>query len=301
MRILDALRTASERLEQGGIDDHLADAEIICYHVAQLERLTAFLDNPEITPGTLRSIQRLTARRLKGEPVQYLVGAVEFWGLTIAVGSGVLIPRPETELLVEEAIRTVKKGDEDLPSSEAAGSPVAILDLCTGSGCIALALAKRFPEACVTGTDISGRALTYAKKNAAANHIFNAVFRKGHLFEPLKKTGRFDVITANPPYIRTGDLPGLQPEVREWEPENALDGGPDGLGFYREILLKAPDYLIPGGTIVFELGYDQAAEVKTLARAQGFNKIMITNDYAGIGRILSAAKSGHQEQDPVSN
>jgi len=318
MRLLDAVRDASESLEKAGINDHLADAEILSYHTAGIERLAAFLENPEIDKQTLSRIRRLTARRAKGEPVQYITGEVEFCGLRIAVGKGVLIPRPETELLVEEAIKTVrgkgsgvrgKEPDTD-GSLKSAGlstssllsphsslfskiphSSLSFLDLCTGSGCIALALAREFPEAEVTGTDISSKALGFAGKNAPANNIANVTFIKGSLFSPLKKGTSFDLIVSNPPYIRRNEISGLQAEVRDWEPTGALDGGPDGLDFYREILSKAGVFLKPGGSIIFELGYDQEDQVKDLALANGFVNIEIVNDFAGIGRILKAVKN----------
>ncbi|MDA8082906.1 MAG: peptide chain release factor N(5)-glutamine methyltransferase [Nitrospiraceae bacterium] len=282
MRILDAVRTVSEYLEKAGVDDHLADAEILTYHAASIDRMTAFIDNPEIDNRVYAKIIRMAKRRAGGEPVQYIAGSVEFLGLTIHVGKGVLIPRPETEILVEEAIKTVAAQRIYQPAS----LPSDILDLCTGSGCIALALAKEFPDAGVIGTDVSPEALRYARRNRAANSIRNVTFRNGSLFGPVKRGETFDLITANPPYIVSREIQDLQREVKDWEPVTALDGGDDGLDFYRQILGAARAYLKPAGALVMELGYGQAGAVSEIAGAEGFSEIQIVNDFAGIGRII---------------
>ncbi len=275
MRLLDLLRKSTDRLGAAGIEDALPDAEMLVFDAVKMERLDAYMDNPEITGADSAKAGRLIKRRIKGEPVQYIIGHVEFHGLFIRVGKGVLIPRPETELLVEEVIRTVKSDSRTL------------LDLCTGTGCIALSLARQFPEAQVYGTDLSKKALEYARKNAETNRVKNVRFVQGSLFGPVK--GRtFDIITANPPYIRTGEIETLQREVRDWEPVAALDGGSDGMDFYRAILASAGSHLNPGGFIFLELGYDQAEGVKEIARNEGFREITVINDYAGIGRILKA-------------
>jgi len=293
MRLLDLLRKSTEYLEAAGIDDALSVAELLVFHAVKMDRLDAYVDNPEITGADSANVRRLLQRRIKGEPVQYIIGHTEFLGLTIRVGKGVLIPRPETELLVEEVIRTVKSKASGVNSSGENTSrftPHAsrtILDLCTGTGCIALSLAREFPEAEVYGTDLSKDALVYANKNAQENTIKNVCFRQGSLFEPAQGK-KFDIITANPPYIRRDELETLQREIRGWEPVTALDGGMDGMDFYRAILSSVGDYLNPGGFIFLELGYDQTEEVQKIARAEGFREILVINDYAGIGRILKA-------------
>jgi release factor glutamine methyltransferase len=225
---------------------------------------------------------------------------VEFHGLKIRVGQGVLIPRPETELLAEEVIKAISTSNPPFTKSE-----LKILDLCTGSGCLALAIAKHFPDAEVYGTDISKDAIRYAKENARLNDIRNVTFLKGSLFEPLKQimfsdvqSFKFDVIVSNPPYIRSGDMPNLQPEINKWEPRNALDGGGDGLRYYRTILSEAPKYLTPpcpplprggwgGGVIFLEIGEGQAEEVLVIAMQNGFCNISVIKDYAGIERIVT--------------
>ncbi len=276
MRLLDTIQSSSDYLEKSGVVDPLVDAELMALHAAGMDRLSAYMDNPEIDRKLISKINRLVKRRADGEPLQYILGHVDFLGLQLRVGKGVLIPRPETELLVEETIKRVK----------GQGSRVKILDLCTGSGCIALALAKEFPAAEVYATDVSAKAVKYAKGNADSNGIKNITFLKGPLFEPLERGMRFEVITTNPPYIKTTDIAGLQREVREWEPIMALNGGEDGLDFYRQILSKAAGYLKDNGCIVLELGFGQSEAVAEIAGNSGFKNISVKKDFAGIDRIL---------------
>jgi release factor glutamine methyltransferase len=294
MRLLDALRSSTEYLESAGIEDAFIDAELLVLHAAGTGRISAYMENPEIGKRLSDKIRRLTRRRAAGEPVQYIIGHVDFLGLRIGVGKGVLIPRPETELLAHEAIRQVrgreariKKPDENssLPTSQ---SSLKILDLCTGSGCIALVLARELPAAEVYAADVSRRALNYAKKNAGLNGVNNVTFLEGSLFEPAKGL-LLDMIVSNPPYIRTDDIAGLQREIREWEPVDALDGGPEGLDFYAEIFSGARGHLKKNGVVMVEIGLGQAGDVARIARQSGFSSIEITKDYAGIERILKAA------------
>ncbi len=292
MRLLDALKSSTEYLEDAGIEDAFVDAEILTFHAAGIDRLAAYADNPEISKGLLAKIRRLIKRRAKGEPLQYIVGSVEFLGLRITVGKGVLIPRPETELLAEEAIKQVrskKLGVRGTLSKQTLGHyRLKILDLCTGSGCIALALAKALPDADVYGTDVSKAALRFARKNAAVNGIAKVTFLEGPLFGPTPEGMIFDLIVSNPPYIASSDIAGLQREVRDWEPREALDGGANGLDFYRKIFRDAGRYLSRGGLIICELGFGQADAVRKIAMESGFGDITVKKDLAGIDRILKA-------------
>jgi release factor glutamine methyltransferase len=296
MRLLDVIKPSSEYLEKSGVDDPLAEAETLIFYSAGVDRMTAYLNNPETEKDLLSRIRRLLRRRAKGEPLQYLIGHVDFLGLTIHVGRGVLIPRPETELLAEETIREVKrqmlhageKRENNKGRKKGRDSEFSILDLCTGSGCIALALAREFPSASVCGTDISRKAVHYAKKNALTNGIGNVTFFIGPLFEPLKKKSGFDLIVSNPPYVKRSDIKKLQREIKEWEPIEALDGGEDGLDFYRKIFSDAGTYLREKGEIVLELGFGQAGEVIAIAKKTGLKNIEIKRDLAGIERILKA-------------
>ncbi len=294
MLLLDALKSSTEYLEDAGIEDAFADAEILTFHAAGIDRLAAYADNPEISKDLVAKIRRLIKRRAKGEPLQYIVGSVEFLGLTIAVGKGVLIPRPETELLAEDAIITVQRSKlnfqrtNSITPQESAIQPVRILDLCTGSGCIALALAKALPDADICGTDVSKAALRFARKNAAVNGIVNVTFLEGPLFGPLPAGSVFDLIVSNPPYIISSDIAGLQREIKDWEPREALDGGTDGLDFYRKIFLDAGRYMSRGGLVICELGFGQADSVSKIAVESGFGNITIKRDFAGIDRTLKA-------------
>ena len=295
MKLLDAVKSSSEYLEKAGLDDPFEEAEILVLHAAGVGRLKAYTDNPEIGKIFLSKIRRLIKRRAKGEPLQYIIGRVEFLGLTIEVVKGLLIPRPETELLAEEAIKTFQSSKPDIKSriseaGEKKPSPLRILDLCAGSGCISLALAKAFPDADIHGTDILKIAIRYAKKNAALNNIYNVSFHTGSLYEPLKGLASFDLIISNPPYIRTGEIDGLQREIREWEPLKALDGGPDGLDFYRQIFSGAGIHLKKTGKVIVELGYGQAMDVTEVAKGSGFKTIALTKDFSGIDRILTAER-----------
>jgi release factor glutamine methyltransferase len=287
MNALEKVRTGGEFLRHAGIDRPLNDAELIVSHCLGTDRVTLYRDNPEIRDDTLSVIETFLRRRARREPLQYILGRTDFRGLTIRVGPGVLIPRPETELLVEEAIRIITEHDMHT-------SKLKILDLCTGSGCIALALAKEFPGAEVYGTDISDTAICCAEENARLNMIHNIRFLRGSFFEPFERMhdGQatetlFDLVVSNPPYIRTGYIGNLQPEIREWEPADALDGGEDGLDCYREIIPETKRYLKEGGFLMFEIGVDQADAVREVAMTKGYAGTSLRKDYAGIDRIIT--------------
>jgi release factor glutamine methyltransferase len=246
-----------------------------------------FRDDPEIGENAMASIEKTLERRAQREPLQYILGYTDFLGLVIRVGPGVLIPRTETELLVEEAIRKVR----GIKTQE---SKLRILDLCTGSGCIALALAREFPDADVYGTDVSETAIRFSEENARINTVRNAVFLCGSFFQPIQGIIRdrvsetfFDLIISNPPYIRTGDLKNLQPEIRDWEPADALNGGEEGLNYYRTIIPEAKKYLTEEGALMFEIGINQADAVKEIAGASGYGHVALRKDYAGIDRIIT--------------
>ncbi len=285
MNTLEKLRESTGFLKGFGVDDAVREAELIISYCLEIDRIALYRDNLQIQEEKLRNINGLLKRRSKREPLHYIVGHTEFYGLKIKVGKGVLIPRPETELLVEEAIKLFTVHC----------SPFTILDLCTGSGCLALALGKTFPDAHIYGTDISETAIEYAKENAEINEIKNVTFLKGNLLEPIKtlltsnfSVLTFDLIVSNPPYIRRGDIKDLQPEIKDWEPIEALDGGKDGLDYYRVIIPEARNYLKEGGYIMLELGIGQADTVRKIAEDAGFMDISLIKDYAGIDRILIA-------------
>ncbi len=302
MTALNKLKEVVRLFEQNGIEDAPKEAEILIAEVLDIDSSRLYSGDLEIQGSAIQQIDTFAARRVQGEPLQYIIGHVEFYGLKIHVGPGVLIPRPETELLVEETIKAMKNreelcvmGDElkdkdslSLNSSLFTHHPSLsfhILDLCTGSGCIALALAKHFPEASVIGVDRSEAAMVYATQNAIENKVQNAHFRLGDLYGPVKGM-TFDCIVSNPPYVRRDEIPTLQREVKDYEPVEALDGGADGLDFYRRILKEAPVYLEGGGLIILEIGYDQADDIKEIAAGAGLGDIVFLKDYAGIRRIM---------------
>jgi release factor glutamine methyltransferase len=286
MKALDKLKEATELLEQYGIEDANREAEIIITYCLGIDRTVLYRDNPEISKEALERIDELLRRRAKREPLQYILGYVDFYGLKIKVGKGVLIPRPETEILAEIAIETVKRE---------ALSVMRILDLCTGSGCLAITLAKEFPAAKVYGTDISNVAIQYAEENARANRIANVTFLEGSLFEPIKRLPAvdcplfaFDLIVSNPPYIKRDDIKNLQLEIKDWEPVEALDGGEDGFDYYRNIIPEVKGYLKREGFLIFEIGAGQSEVVRKIAKDAGFGNISLIKDYAGIERIFVA-------------
>ncbi len=305
MRALDKLKEATDFLKRYAIEDAIREAEIILIHCLGTDRTALFRDNPRIHEKELEKIDEFLLRRSKREPLQYILGYLEFYGLKIYVGKGVLIPRPETELLAEMAIKTVRqKLNPPLPTNNPPLLPfskggiggfkkvknrgISILDLCTGSGCLALVLAREFSHALVYGTDISETAIRYAKENAKLNSINNVIFLEGNLFEPIKKHLKFDLIISNPPYIKSDEIKNLQPEIKDWEPFSALNGGKDGLGYYRAIIPEAKNYLKQSGCLMLELGDSQADAVKKIAEDADFKQISLIKDYAGTGRIFVA-------------
>lgn len=249
------------------------DAEILLAHVLQMHRSHLFA-HPEqrVDNNQMRLFALLVVGRGKGRPVAYLTGQREFWSLNLKVGPDTLIPRPETELLVEQSLRYV---------------PVAarwyLLDLGTGSGAVALALAKERPHCRITATDISRAALAMARENAATLGIGNVEFMQGEWFAPLAGR-RYSLIVSNPPYVADED-PHLHAGDLRFEPRRALTGGPDGLAAIRKIVLRAPAHLDTGGVLLLEHGHDQAARVQELLTAAGFSEIQTFRDLAGIERI----------------
>jgi len=281
MRTINKLREVTGVLNNLGIEGAQKEAEILIAYGAGIEALEMYRDNPDMTDAQICAAEEFLGRRLLREPLSYIIGHEEFLGLTLEVGPGVLIPRPETELMAEHAIKTTRAQNTEHRTQ-------TVLDLCTGSGCLALALARGIPSSQVYGVDISDAAVGYAKRNALRNNINNATFLHGDLFAPFKKRGFFDLIISNPPYIRSGDITGLQPEIREWEPETALDGGEDGLDFYRRIIPSAREYLKDRGMLMIEIGAGQADDTADIIKSAGYSQFRIIKDYNGIDRILEA-------------
>ena len=255
MTISEWLKHARERLAQTECPDPDIDARWIAEDGLGVSRQALVFEGDRAIPrDRLYQLESMLDRRAAGEPVQYILGAADFMGLRFRVDGSVLIPRQDTETLVEAALIELRQRP---------GNP-ALLDLCCGSGCVGLSLASLAPHARVTLADISPQALEVARANEKALGV-KAELKQGDLFAPLGRE-RFDVIAANPPYIPTGDLQSLQREVR-FEPTLALDGGADGLDFYRRIAREAPDHLNPGGALFVELGIGQAPSVLALFKA----------------------------------
>lgn len=241
--------------------------------------------NSLLEPDEYSRISSALRRRARGEPLQYILGRTEFFGLDFKVSPDVLIPRPETEVLVETTLKIVRK------SFSPQVRKLKILDVGTGSGCIAVSLAKALPQAEISATDISAKALAAAKENAALNKV-KINFIKADLFRTLDLSPlTFDLITSNPPYIPGAEIAGLQPEI-QYEPTIALDGGRDGLDFYRRIVKDAAGYLADGGFLIMEMGYGQAKAVKNILLNSGnFEIIESARDYHNIERVAVAKKS----------
>ncbi|HLA49610.1 MAG TPA: peptide chain release factor N(5)-glutamine methyltransferase [Thermodesulfovibrionia bacterium] len=294
MKAIEKLKEVAKLFESSGIEAAEKEAEMLVRHSFGLNTVEIYRDNPEPGEKQIKTLESMLSRRLKHEPIQYILGHVEFLGMKILVRHGVLIPRTETELMAEQAIKAVISYKLQVTSKNK-DSSLSILDLCTGSGCLALALAREFPDFKVYGTDISEIAIKYAEENARLNCINNVTFLRGNLFEPIEKLPTsylpfptFDLIISNPPYIRTDDIKNLQPEIKEWEPVSALNGGVDGLDFYRVLIPSAGRFLKDNGIIMLELGFGQSSDVAGILELSGYTQIEIIKDYAGTERIIKA-------------
>jgi release factor glutamine methyltransferase len=290
MKALEKLNEVSKTLAPRGIEAAEKEAELLIRYGLNISPVDLYRDNPELNDKQILAIEEIVNRRSRREPLQYILGYTDFLGLKILVGHGVLIPRPETELMAEYAIKEITNYKLQITNRN---SSLSILDLCTGSGCLALALAKEFPDAKFYGTDISRAAINYARKNGDINKIKNVSFFEGHLFEPVSSGTSeqlFDFIISNSPYIKTNDIKDLQPEIREWEPINALDGGQDGLDYYRRIIPAAQKFLKDNGILMLELGAGCANDVAGMCERTGYTQIETEKDLAGIERIITARK-----------
>ncbi len=272
-----ALLAAARELQAAGVPDPAYDAAALLSAVTGEPPLLLRMETEKtLTEAQERSFRALMDRRLAREPLQHLLGTVPFCSLTFRVSPDALIPRPETELLAEWAL-------EELAS---AGLPSpAVLDLCCGTGCIGLTVGKRMPACRLTLTDLSEGALALASENARLLGV-SARFLRGDLWEPIGEAA-FDLIVSNPPYIPSAECDSLQPEVMR-EPRMALDGGADGLDFYRRIARDASAHLNPGGRILLEAGFGEAKAVAALLEAAGAESIGIRADDAGIDRMILA-------------
>ena len=272
MTIREVLINIRERLQNAGIEDFEYESWAFLDWKLHINRAEFYMNpNGEVKKELLAELESVLKQREQRVPLQYLMGECEFMGYDFYVDERVLIPRQDTEILVEEAMRYLSDGTR-------------ILDICTGSGCILLSLLKYSNECEGMGVDISEDALAVARENAGRLGI-QADFRQSDLLEKVE--GRFDMIVSNPPYIETDVIETLMPEVREHEPMIALDGKADGLYFYRKIIEQCPAYMTRGARLFFEIGYDQGEAVKELMIQRGFIEVEVIQDYAKLDRVVT--------------
>ncbi|MBI3989252.1 MAG: peptide chain release factor N(5)-glutamine methyltransferase [candidate division NC10 bacterium] len=303
--VAECLQWAEKLLGGVGIESTHLDAELLLANALRKDRFNLLMAPWQpLEPEALDRFHRLLGRRLHREPVAYILGEKEFWSLPLKVTPAVLIPRPETEVLVEAILARLRRGwpvaSGQWPTNTrdphwslvTDHCSLAVVDLGTGSGAIALALASELPQARIYATDLSQETLGVARENAEALKLVGRIlFLQGDLFDSLHELGlegKVDVIASNPPYIPSEDLPRLQPEL-QYEPRIALDGGPDGLAFHRRIVAEAPWFLKPGGLLALEVAADQAGSVVELLDGEGsYQAVEVVKDYAGHDRAVLA-------------
>lgn len=259
------------KLQNAGIDEAALDARLLLEYVCDTDRNTLLVHGERpVSEEEQSRYEEYIEKRERHVPLQYITGEQEFMGLSFQVNENVLIPRQDTEILTEEALRELSDGMD-------------VLDMCTGSGCILLSLLKYTNDCHGVGVDISEKALEVAEENNRRLGK-DAVFLQSNLFEKVE--GKFDVIVSNPPYIRSDVIPTLMEEVKTYEPMSALDGREDGLYFYREIVKQAGGYLNRGGKLFFEIGCEQAEDVSKLLTDAGYKEVQVVKDLAGLDRVV---------------
>lgn len=287
MTFEEAYNRGKDILIKAGVADALIDARLLLEEAAQVNKAYLLMHaNEELKLSCEDSIEdryfKMIDMRAKRIPLQHIVGYQDFMSLRFKVNNNVLVPRFDTEVLVEEALKHVHDG-------------MRVLDMCTGSGCILVSILKYSNDCCGVGVDISDKALEVAKENAdillSDRTDVDVTFIKSDLFNELNKENKFDVVVSNPPYIQTEVIKTLDSEVKDHDPIIALDGGRDGLDFYRRIIDNAGDYLNPGGVIIFEIGYDEAQEVLNLLGRAGYINVSVIKDLSGLDRVVVGYKS----------
>ncbi|NIQ39821.1 MAG: peptide chain release factor N(5)-glutamine methyltransferase [Proteobacteria bacterium] len=294
--VLKVLDWTRKYLKEKGIARPRLESELLLSHILGFDRVGLYLKyDMVLSSSELKRFRGMIQRRVAGEPIQYIIGFQEFWSIPFKVGPQVLIPRPETEILVEEALRLIALEEWKNP---------LILEVGTGCGAVAISIAKSFHSARVVATEISWQALGLARENARAQSVTSQIlFVLGDLlsFVKVAEKGTFDLIMSNPPYIREIDIDKLQPEIRDFEPREAINGGGDGLDFCRQLLVDAPQYLKDGGRLVLEIGADQGKDILSLSeQIGGFKDPRIVPDYSGKSRVLIAQKSGRQKKPALA-
>jgi release factor glutamine methyltransferase len=280
VNVLEAIRRSAEFLERKGVDSPRLQAELLLAHVLTMPRMKLYLNfERTLSPSETESYRELVQRRGKREPLQHILGSTSFAGLELHVSPHVLVPRPETELLAEQATNWLR----------ARGQAAEVLDFGTGSGCLAVAIATACPTVRVQALDVSADALEVARSNARRHQVEPRIqFVLSDGLSALGPTEQFDLVVSNPPYIPTSEIPSLDPEVRDFDPRPALDGGMDGLDFHRMLAAKLSARLRPGGVVMLEIGDGQAPDVTRLLSESGWKVEAPLRDLSGRERILIA-------------
>lgn len=272
MTYREALVLGEKTLCEAGIADAKNDAWLLFAMACKIDHTFYYMHLDEEMPEDARhEFETLIHKRSERVPLQYITGEQEFMGITFRVNSSVLIPRQDTETLVEEALKLVQPG-------------MKIMDMCTGSGCVLISILKNTHGVEGFGYDISKQAINVAKENAKLNEVA-ADFERSDLFDDVMEE-QFDMLVSNPPYIRSEEIATLMPEVADFEPREALDGKEDGLYFYRKLIAGCPEFVKPGGFVLFEIGYDQGEAVSSMMREAGFSNVRIIKDLAHHDRVV---------------
>ncbi|MCR5430059.1 MAG: peptide chain release factor N(5)-glutamine methyltransferase [Eubacterium sp.] len=277
MLVKDFVKENIDKLDAAGISDASVDIWLLLEHFAQIKKSDYFANQDmTISKVDAEEIEEAVEKRINHIPVQHIIGETEFMGLTFKVNDKVLVPRLDTEILVDEVVKYV--GDDF----------VKILDMCTGSGCIAITVSDMCDNATVVGSDVSKDAIEVAGKNNEIN-CTDVEFVESDLFNNIE--GLFDVIVSNPPYIKTEEIENLMDEVKLHDPRLALDGGESGLDFYKQIIEQSKEYLKTDGKIFFEIGFDQAEEVSSILKENNYHDIVVKKDLSGLDRVVIATRN----------
>lgn len=282
MKYSELVRQGLSKMVKVGVVDADTDAWILLEKICNISKTDYFVKmHDSVADDLVKQYFAAIDRRITHYPLQYIIGEWEFMGLTFKVNEKVLIPRSDTETLVINALNIMEKEYKNVEN-------IKVLDMCTGSGCIGISLAKICEKCNVLAIDVSREALAVASENAELNQVENIEFQKSDLFEIFDEMGedrRFDIIISNPPYIPTSDIETLMPEVRDYEPRLALDGDEDGLKFYRRIVAGSKHFLKHGGYLMFEIGYNQAEAVKELMNTK-YDNLEVIKDLGGNDRVV---------------
>jgi release factor glutamine methyltransferase len=289
--VLEVIQKSTEFLTKKGVESPRLQAELLLAHLLKLPRMRLYLNFERVlTQAELDDFRELIKRRGLREPLQHIVGSTSFCGLEMAVNRRVLIPRPETEILAELGWQFLSQ------LSTLNSQPITALDFGTGSGCLAIALAVKCPAAQVWAIDVSLEALELAKQNAARHNVADQIqFLEGDSFDVLPEKTRLDLIISNPPYIPSAEIAALQPEVRDFDPRRALDGGSDGLDYFRRLSSTTGGFLKPGGRMMLEFGDGQADAIRNIFELQKWIVEAVKEDYTGRPRVLIACANKTQD------